>query len=242
MARTNRYDQLCAIASTLDVIGQRWAVLVVRELFLGPRRFTDIAEGLESASSDMVTARLRELEHAGLIERREDRSYSLTAKGYGMATVLASLAAWSLETGALPGGGTPSIDLDRRLLTRVAIAGRLTSSSQGDPTLLVESASRCLAVPEGGIWVCSELPGVGAARADGASSDGASPGAVAATARFAHGALAAFVLEGRRVSDLVDTEQLVAAPDAIGVLARLGDTMALQRQLVSGALGSGIPG
>lgn len=105
MAGKQKYNQVCPIASALDVIGSRWALLVVRELSLGPRRFGDILDGLESASTDMVTSRLRELEAAGFVERTDDRRYRLTGAGFGLAPIMRSMLAWSLRTDAMSGNG-----------------------------------------------------------------------------------------------------------------------------------------
>ena len=70
--RRRGYDQYCAIATALDVVGERWTLLVVRDLFLGPKRYTDLREGLPGIATDLLTARLRRLEEAGLVvtERR----------------------------------------------------------------------------------------------------------------------------------------------------------------------------
>lgn len=101
MAGKQKYNQICPIASALDVLGSRWALLVIRELALGPRRFGDIHAGLETASTDMVTNRLRELEATGLVERTEDRRYQLTPAGFALGPMLRSMVVWSMRTGAL---------------------------------------------------------------------------------------------------------------------------------------------
>src|SRR5215471_10368467 len=64
-----KYDQGCAVAHALDLIGERWALLVVRDLLLGPKRFTDLLAGLPGASPDVLTQRLRELTDAGVLRR-----------------------------------------------------------------------------------------------------------------------------------------------------------------------------
>ena len=61
MAGTRSYDDACGIARALDVIGERWALLIVRELVLGPKRFTDLQTGLRRVSPDVLSQRLREL-------------------------------------------------------------------------------------------------------------------------------------------------------------------------------------
>src|ERR1700685_1656521 len=85
---TNRsYGDACGVARALDVVGERWALLVVRELLLGPKRFTDLRSGLPHVGTDVLAQRLRELEQAGIIPRTQlappapARVYELTARG-----------------------------------------------------------------------------------------------------------------------------------------------------------------
>jgi len=99
MAR-HRYQQYCALARTLDVAGDRWTLLIVRELTPGPRRFTDLLDGLPGVSRNLLTERLRALERAGIIARHElpppaaRRVYELTGDGRDLAVAMAPLIAW----------------------------------------------------------------------------------------------------------------------------------------------------
>jgi DNA-binding HxlR family transcriptional regulator/putative sterol carrier protein len=99
MAR-HRYQQYCALARTLDVAGDRWTLLIVRELTPGPRRFTDLLDGLPGVSRNLLTERLRALERAGIIARHElpppaaRRVYELTDDGRDLAVAMAPLIAW----------------------------------------------------------------------------------------------------------------------------------------------------
>src|SRR5918998_1405687 len=70
MAIKRTYDDSCAAAHALDLVGERWALLVVRELLLGPKRFTDLRAGLPHVSPNVLSQRLRELESAGVVRRR----------------------------------------------------------------------------------------------------------------------------------------------------------------------------
>jgi DNA-binding HxlR family transcriptional regulator len=70
MPTTRSYRDACPIARALDVVGERWALLVVRELLLGPQRFSDLRRALPGAASNVVTDRLRELERRGVVSRR----------------------------------------------------------------------------------------------------------------------------------------------------------------------------
>ena len=65
------YGQYCALARALDVIGQRWSLLIIRELMLGPKRFTDLKDGLPGIASNLLAERLRDLQGVGLLEHRE---------------------------------------------------------------------------------------------------------------------------------------------------------------------------
>jgi DNA-binding HxlR family transcriptional regulator len=110
-APPRRYAQLCGIATALDVIGDRWALLVVRDLLLGPLRFVDLAEGLPGIGTNTLTARLKDLEAAGVIQRRllprPDRSavYELTPYGRELEPILLALGRWGTRSmGRLPAG------------------------------------------------------------------------------------------------------------------------------------------
>jgi DNA-binding HxlR family transcriptional regulator len=94
------YNDLCGIARALDVVGERWALLVVRELMLGPKRFTDLRAGLPGIGPDMLSARLRDLEATGIVERRTlappagSQVYELTERGGALEPVLLELGRW----------------------------------------------------------------------------------------------------------------------------------------------------
>jgi DNA-binding HxlR family transcriptional regulator len=94
------YGDSCGIARALDVVGERWALLVVRELLLGPKRFTDLRAGLPGIGPDVLSQRLRELEASGLLARRRlgppagSRVYELTARGRELEPVILALGRW----------------------------------------------------------------------------------------------------------------------------------------------------
>ena len=100
MVGKRKYDDGCAVAQALDVIGERWALLVVRDLLLGPKRFTDLLAGLPGASSDVLTQRLRDLADAGVVRRRRlappagSWVYELTPWGAGLEGIVVELARW----------------------------------------------------------------------------------------------------------------------------------------------------
>jgi DNA-binding HxlR family transcriptional regulator len=99
-ATTRSYGQLCGIATALDVIGDRWALLVVRDLLLGPLRFGDLAEGLPGIGTNTLAARLKHLEAADVVHRRllplPDRGtvYELTPYGRELEPILLALGRW----------------------------------------------------------------------------------------------------------------------------------------------------
>jgi DNA-binding HxlR family transcriptional regulator len=91
------YAQYCAVARSLDVVGERWTLLVVRELALGPRRYTDLHADLPGISTDVLAARLKELEADGIVVRRQvahSWMYDLTPRGTELIPVLTALATW----------------------------------------------------------------------------------------------------------------------------------------------------
>src|SRR5579859_3254227 len=97
------YSQYCSVAKALDVIGDRWTMLVIRELLLqGPCRYTDLKNGLPGIASNLLAERLRELEAAGLIRREEapppvaSTLFHLTESGNGLRPVLGALGAWGI--------------------------------------------------------------------------------------------------------------------------------------------------
>ena len=96
----HRYQQYCGAARALDVVGDRWTLLIVRELLFGPRRFTDLIDGLPGVSRNLLTERLRALERDGIVSREElpapaaRQVYELTADGRELADAMIPLVAW----------------------------------------------------------------------------------------------------------------------------------------------------
>lgn len=99
-ARRRSYDQFCAGARALDAVGDRWTLLIVRELLAGPRRYTDLHADLPGVSTDVLASRLKDMEQGGLVTRRRlpppaaASVYELTERGHGLLPVLAALAEW----------------------------------------------------------------------------------------------------------------------------------------------------
>jgi DNA-binding HxlR family transcriptional regulator len=103
------YGDRCGVARALDVIGERWALLVVRELVLGPKRFSDLRAGLRGVAPDVLSQRLRELEDAGVLRRTTlpppsgARVYALTEWGQDLEPLVLGLGAWGSRA-PFPGG------------------------------------------------------------------------------------------------------------------------------------------
>src|SRR6516165_3045438 len=101
MVGRRKYDDGCAVAHALDLVGERWALLVVRELLLGPKRFTDLLVGVRGASPDVLTQRLRELTEAGVVRRKRLGPptaawvYELTTWGADLGPIVTGLARWA---------------------------------------------------------------------------------------------------------------------------------------------------
>lgn len=99
---SRQYGQACSLASALDRIGERWTLLIVRELSLGPMRFSALVRAVGGAPTDVLTKRLRELERHGIIARREleppasTTVYELTELGRGLERPMVELGRWGM--------------------------------------------------------------------------------------------------------------------------------------------------
>src|SRR3954447_21963119 len=108
LGMAKRFDQYCPIAHALSLVGERWSLLVVRELLRGPKRYTDLAAGLPGIGTNVLATRLRELEAAGVLQRRKlpppaaSTVYELTEYGLGLEEVLHAIARWGARTLGLP--------------------------------------------------------------------------------------------------------------------------------------------
>jgi DNA-binding HxlR family transcriptional regulator len=107
MARTKDYQHFCPVARSLEVIGEKWSLLVVRDLLRGPQRFTDLMRYMGGITPKWLTQRLRDLEAAGIVERDEQPGrrevwYRLTQKGRDLAPVVESLVVWGLDHAMRP--------------------------------------------------------------------------------------------------------------------------------------------
>jgi DNA-binding HxlR family transcriptional regulator len=99
-----RYDQYCPVAHALDLVGERWTLLIVRELLHGPKRYTDLAGDLPGIGTNILATRLRDLEACGIVAKRRlpppaaSQVYELTEYGAGLRAVMRSLALWGARS------------------------------------------------------------------------------------------------------------------------------------------------
>jgi DNA-binding HxlR family transcriptional regulator len=151
---TNRsYGDPCGIARALDVVGERWALLVVRELLFGPRRFTDLRRSLPAASSNIVADRLRELEGHGVVGRRTlpppaaSSVYELTEHGRELEPIVLALGGWGLRFPLPPTPGP---------LSAVSVLLFLRGSARLDPAAPPASYRLDL---DGSVWTMRTAAG-----------------------------------------------------------------------------------
>jgi DNA-binding HxlR family transcriptional regulator len=132
MAVKRTYQDACRFAHALDLVGERWALLIVRELLLGPKRFTDLRGGLPHASTNILSERLRELEQSGIVRRRKlpppaaSAVYELTEWGRELEPIVTQLGAWGARSPIPPDAeeiGVDSIVLALRSLFDPEAAG-----------------------------------------------------------------------------------------------------------------------
>jgi len=170
------YGDGCGIALGLDLVGERWALLVVRELLLGPLRFTDLRAGLPTASPNVLSQRLRELEEAGILGRRRLAPpasawvYELTPSGRALEPILTAFGTWALRSGATPDGpvsavsamltlrtywvdGPPVGEVEVRLGERVYafLDGQVTAGPARAPVAVVTTDPATLVAALGGV-------------------------------------------------------------------------------------------
>ncbi|PLS82844.1 MAG: transcriptional regulator [Actinobacteria bacterium] len=135
--RRRSYDQYCTVARALDVVGERWTLLLVRELSTGPKRFKDLLEGLPGIGTNLLTARLKALEGEGIVRRSTlpppagSNVYELTELGWSLEPVIVALSRW----------GTTFLDVPRQeddlrpgwaaVAMRSAVESGATSDSRG---------------------------------------------------------------------------------------------------------------
>jgi DNA-binding HxlR family transcriptional regulator len=164
-----RYDQYCPIACSLGLVGERWTLLVVRELMHGPKRYTDLVDGLNGIGTNILAARLKELEAAGLVERRKlpppaaSTVYELTPAGQELRPVLHELARFGARLmgpppldALAPGWLVHALDLS---LSPISPTGRLAFRIGEEEASIVEGVARPGLVDDPDVFVESDAIG-----------------------------------------------------------------------------------
>jgi DNA-binding HxlR family transcriptional regulator len=196
MADGRTYGDSCGIARALDLIGDRWALLVARELLLGPKRFTDLRAGLPNLSPDVLAQRLRGLERDGIVARRKlpppaaSRIYELTAWGQELEPVLLALGRWGSQAPIAAGSGELGVDalaIALKTMFDPAAAGEAVARYQ----LLLDDQPFAVHVSDAGL----EL-----ARGRAADPE--------ATIETDPGTLAGLLWHGQRLQDALDAGRL----------------------------------
>lgn len=162
MGSKRTYADACGIARALDLVGERWALMIVRELLLGPKRFTDIRVGLPHLSTDVLAQRLRDLEEGGVVQRHKlpppfaVQVYELTGRGRALEPVLIELGRWGGANCPPPAEGM-CMSLDAHLVSLRSLfdparAGGLSASVElrlDDQVFRVEIADGHIEVDRG---------------------------------------------------------------------------------------------
>src|SRR4051794_2674090 len=166
-----RYEQYCPVAHALDVVGDRWALLVVRELTQGPKRYTDLADGLPGIGTNILAARLRDLEAAGVVTKRTlpppaaSRVYELTDYGLELRPVMRELALWGArslgpptpEDELFPGWLVGPLDT---ILAPLAPSGRFEFRAGDEVASLVDGVAHEGPVDEPDVVVTGDAEGL----------------------------------------------------------------------------------
>ncbi len=174
MASPVGYQSFCPVGSALNVVGERWALLIVRDLLLGPRRYSDLLNGLGGIGTDILATRLRTLQEHGVVQQvgagRAQR-YELTEAGQALRPVLTELARWGAPRLRLPADTTqipPRVPLTSLLIGATALPrganGRYEVSLEGETVRVDVSDGQVHAAPdsEPDTTITLSLAGLGA--------------------------------------------------------------------------------
>ncbi len=127
------YGQYCGVTTAVELVAERWALLIIRDLLVGPRRFTDLRQGLPRIPTNILTARLKELQEGGVVRRVPLHNcglvYELTAYGRELEPIVLALGRWGFQRMGEPGEGdlvTPdSFTMALRTAFQPAVAAEL---------------------------------------------------------------------------------------------------------------------
>lgn len=156
------YGQYCGITRALELVGERWALLLVRDLLVGPRRYGELAAGLPRIPTNVLATRLKELQAAGII-RRAPRSrvivYELTPYGRELEPVVLALGAWGFKA-----MGDPR---DEQVVTPDALTMTLRTAFRPDVAATLPATAYAAHVGDAGLLVHVDGPSLAVTRGDG---------------------------------------------------------------------------
>lgn len=211
MVGRRKYEEGCAVSHALDLIGERWALHVVRELLLGPKRFTDLRTGIPGASPDVLANRLRELREAGVVRQHKlpppagVQVYELTEWGTELAPVVTHLGRWGSRSPSMPHDADSSVN-SLLLSLRALFDPGAARGFRATITLLVEGQSFHVEIADGELHL-----------------DGGGAPEPAASLETDRRTLAALLYDGRPLDDaLAAGAATVTGPvDVVGRFLRL---------------------
>jgi DNA-binding HxlR family transcriptional regulator len=168
---SKHYDQYCPVAHALDLIGERWSLLVIRELMHGPKRYTDLSEHLPGIGTNILAGRLRDLEHAGIVAKRKlpppaaSRVYELTDYGRALKPAMRELALWGARSlgppkdteELFPGWLSNAVDT---VLAPIAPRGRFEFRVGDEVASLVDGEAKAEAIEDPDVVVEADPPGL----------------------------------------------------------------------------------
>jgi len=151
------YGQYCGVVTALELVGERWALLIVRDLLVGPRRYSDLKAGLPRIPTNILSTRLKELQHAGVVQRlpmAHGLAYALTEYGHGLEDVVLALGRWGFQSMGDPAAGdivtSDSMTIALRTAYRADVASRFPGTAYevriGDVALGVRTGVRGLLI------------------------------------------------------------------------------------------------
>lgn len=204
MASKRAYADRCGVARALDVIGERWALLIVRELLLGPKRFSDLRAGMPRASANVLSERLRDLEEAELLRRRtlgppvSARVYELTPRGAELEPVLLALGRWGSVCPVEP-SAEMSVD-SHALALRTLFDAEAAADVELDVALEIDGDVLAARVADETLTLARATPSAAAAPAE-------------ATIVAGRPALRSILWEGRSLNDAIDAGDVAVDGD-----------------------------
>ena len=159
---SKEYEQYCPMALGLERIGERWTLLIVRDLMFGAMRYSDLKTAIPGIATNMLANRLSEMQNAGIIAKRElpppaaSTVYELTELGRGLAPVLLELGKWGMKF--LPEQGIDDLDMVEALRARAAFAAQRTPPFDESYELVVDGRVIGLDVTPGNVAVSPGAP------------------------------------------------------------------------------------